>query len=433
MTVKLSLDTVTDDELLRRLSALLKDSRRVEADLIAHISEVDARKLYAREAASSMFAYCTEILHLSEPEAALRIRVARASRKHPVVLTMLRDGRIHMSGVALLAPMLTRANRGTLLKRATHKSKRQIEELVAELAPRPDLPGTMRKLPVRRHEAAAAPQGSLVSADAAHRGGRAIDGDGAGEQRPDAVVSVSDCRSEPSRVEQCLGAVAGAEAGADPSPLASRPVRRQAPPATVEPLAPDRYGIRFTASTELHDKLERLRALMRHRVPDGDLATVIEVAVTRELERLEAKRFGKTKRPRTRVGEVNTRPKSRYIPAAVRRFVEARDEGRCTYRDERGKRCSKRHDLEFHHRKPFGRGGLHSPEVVTLHCEVHNALMAERDYGKEKMARFRRSANRVSEGSGAHGATPAPTIVKLSSTRNRQSTAAHARGSAPPP
>ena len=79
MIVKLSLDAVTDDELLRRLSALLKDSRRVEADLIAHISEVDTRKLYAREAAPSMFAYCTEVLHLSEPEAALRIRVARVS------------------------------------------------------------------------------------------------------------------------------------------------------------------------------------------------------------------------------------------------------------------------------------------------------------------------------------------------------------------
>ena len=311
-----------------------------------------------------------------------------------------------MSGVALLAPMLTRANCGTLLKRATHKSKRQIEELVAELAPRPDLPGMMRKLPVRRYEAsAAAPQGALAPAEPAHGGERAVDRDGAGEQRPDAVVSVSDCRSEPSRVEQCLDAVAGAEAGAGPSPLASHPVPSQAPPATMEPLAPARYGVRFTASAELHDKLERLQALMRHSVPDGDLATIIEVAVTRELERLEAKRFGKTKRPRTRVGEVDTRPKSRHIPAAVRRFVEARDEGRCTYRSKNGRRCKKRHDLEFHHHSPFGRGGPHSPEVVSLHCKVHNALMAELDYGKEKMARFRRSANRVSEGSDVYGAT----------------------------
>ncbi len=168
-------------------------------------------------------------------------------------------------------------------------------------------------------------------------------------------------------------------------------------PAAVEPLAPARFKVSFTASTELRDKLERLQALMRSSVPDGDLARIIEVAVTKELERIEAKRFGKTKAPRKGLAETDTTPKSRYIPAAVRRVVHERDEGRCTYRDKHGRRCRKRHDLEFHHRKPFGRDGEHSPEVVTLHCRVHNALMAEHDYGMEVMARFRRSASRVSE------------------------------------
>jgi hypothetical protein len=63
------LDSVSDDELLRRLAALLQQSRRVEADLVAHIAEVDARRLYAREAAPSMFVYCTQVLRLSEAEA----------------------------------------------------------------------------------------------------------------------------------------------------------------------------------------------------------------------------------------------------------------------------------------------------------------------------------------------------------------------------
>jgi hypothetical protein len=67
-----------------------------------------------------------------------------------VVLGMLRDGRIHLSGIALLAPVLTRGNRDSLLRRATHLSGRQIQELVAELARRPDVAATMRKLTVRR-------------------------------------------------------------------------------------------------------------------------------------------------------------------------------------------------------------------------------------------------------------------------------------------
>ena len=97
-----------------------------------------------------MFAYCTQVLHLSEAEAYLRITVARAAREHPLLLTMLADGRLHLSGIVKLLPILTRENRDGLLERATHRSKRQIVELVAELSPRPDAPSFMRKLPQRR-------------------------------------------------------------------------------------------------------------------------------------------------------------------------------------------------------------------------------------------------------------------------------------------
>src|SRR5262249_32978390 len=68
---------------------------------------------------------------------------------HPVLLEMLGDGRLHLSGIARLAPILTLENRDRLLARAVHKSKRQIEEMVAELTPRPDAPSAIRKLPER--------------------------------------------------------------------------------------------------------------------------------------------------------------------------------------------------------------------------------------------------------------------------------------------
>jgi hypothetical protein len=181
----------------------------------------------------------------------------------------------------------------------------------------------------------------------------------------------------------------------------------------VEPLAPARYSVRFTATAELHDKLERLQALMRHSVPDGDLAAIIDAAVTRELERLEAKRFARTKNPRQRLGRVDTTPKTRHIPAAVRRAVHERDASRCTYRDKSGRRCPKRHDLEYHHRKPFGHGGDHSPENLALVCRAHNALMAEQDFGKEVMARHRRRAShdRGTGSAGVAGAGPVDRTV----------------------
>ena len=124
-------------------------ARRVAASRpsSAHIAEVDLRRLFTRHACPSKFSYCTRVLHLAEGEAFRRIRVARASRRHPMILDMLADGRLHVSGVAVLVPLLTRESRDQLLARAVHKTKREIESLVAELRPRPDVPSVLRKLP----------------------------------------------------------------------------------------------------------------------------------------------------------------------------------------------------------------------------------------------------------------------------------------------
>ena len=348
---KRPLRSIPDHELLHRLAELMRQSRRVEADIVAHIAEVDERRLYAREALPSMFAYCTDVLHLSEAEAYLRIWAARASREHPMLLTMLADGRLHLTAIAKLVPHLTRENRAGLLERATHRSKRQIEEQIAEIAPRPDVPVVVRKLPERR---------TLPTAGVVPNRGPIL------ELRPDGVTASA--------------------------PPVSPPV--------VQPLSPGRYRVQFTASAEFHQKLERLRALMcsRGRLRGWDLAAVIEQAVTEKLERLEASRIARTKAPRK--GLVETKPEpspsSRHIPAAVRRAVRERDGDRCRYVDERGRRCKERDRLEFHHRHPFGLGGDHSVPNIRLMCRAHNAYLAECDYGREAMGRHRQARSRSS-------------------------------------
>jgi hypothetical protein len=167
----------------------------------------------------------------------------------------------------------------------------------------------------------------------------------------------------------------------------------QSRPAVVEPLSPARYKVQFTASAELRDKLERLSALMRSEVPDGDLAAIIERAVTEKLERLEARRYSKARAPRKGLGDTDTTPVSRHIPAAVRRVVHERDGDRCRYVDEQGRRCPATDRLEFHHRHPFGMGGDHSPGNLRLLCPSHNRYLAERDYGHAAISRHRRSEN----------------------------------------
>jgi hypothetical protein len=142
-----TLRQLRDDELLRRTAEVVSRSRRAEAEIVAHIAEVDERRLFVRCACTSMFAWCVEVLHFSEAEAYLRIAAARASRAHPMLLDMLADGRLHLSGVARLAPHLTAANRDAVLARACHKPKREIEELLAELNPQPDSVARIRRLP----------------------------------------------------------------------------------------------------------------------------------------------------------------------------------------------------------------------------------------------------------------------------------------------
>jgi hypothetical protein len=353
-----------------RLAELTRNSRRTEAEVVAHIAEVDARRLYARQACTSMFSYCTRVLHLSEAEAYLRIVAARASRKHPVVVTLLAEGRLHLTAIGLLAPHLTVQNRDVVLARASHRSKREIEELVAELSPRPDAPAVMRRLPQRREDTAPrfASSQRMDVEDSTLR---------------QSALGPSEAQLRPDKVAAPL-----APPGLSPAPTCPRP--------TIEPLAPTRYKVQFTASAALHEKLERLRALMQRQVPDGDLAAIIEQAVTEKLERIEARRFGAVKTPRKRLAETDTSASSRHVPAAVKREVAKRDGMRCRYVDEQGRRCSERHRLEFHHRHPFGLGGDHRPSAICLMCKTHNQLLAEHDYGRNAMAAHR---SEVSAGS----------------------------------
>jgi hypothetical protein len=350
------LETIPDDDLLEGLSKLLKRSRRVEVELIAHIGEVDARRLYAREGSSSMFTYCTDVLHLSEHQAYERITAARASRRFPQLVDMLEDGRLHLSGISKLVPHLTEKNCDEVLARAAHKTKKKIEELLAELAPRPDVPPVLRKLPERL-----APS------------------------RPVAMPPPGNsCRQELTK-----------PAAPAPAPPAPRP-------AVVEPLAPARFKVQFTASAALRDKLERLQALTGE-----DLAEAIEAAVTERVERLEARKYGSTKSPRKTLADTDTWPRSRNVPAAVRRAVRERDGDRCRFVSANGRRCNERRGLEFHHHDPYGRGGRHDPETLSLMCRAHNAHLGEKEYGKEVMERYRRPGDRVREPAESYGLLPA--------------------------
>ena len=128
------------------MKRLAGSERRATAVLIRALMELDARRLYLGEGYSSMFTYCTQALHLAEGAAYNRIETARAARRFPMILDGLEDGSLTLTTVRLLAPHLTVENHESVLASAHHKRKRDIEEIVASLSPKPAVPAVIRKL-----------------------------------------------------------------------------------------------------------------------------------------------------------------------------------------------------------------------------------------------------------------------------------------------
>ena len=229
---------LSDRDLLAELERAVSCERQAMARLIALLMEVDSRKLYAGQGCSSLFTYCVQVLHLSEHAAYLRIEAARSARRFPAILDRLADGSLHLTAVSLLGPHLTAANCDDLFCAATHQSKREVEQLVARVRPQPDVPAIVRKCPT--------PASPLIS-----------------ETPPSAETEAV--------AEEPVSSISSTSVVTVPLP---------ARPATIKPLAPERYRVQFTMSHETYEKLRRVQDLMRHSNPTGDVAAIVDRALT---------------------------------------------------------------------------------------------------------------------------------------------------------
>ena len=146
---------LSDDDLFARIEALAGAERETTAELVAHLAALELRPdAFAARGYGSLFDYCTQTLRLSEDAACTRIRAARTCRSFPVVLDLLSSGAVSLTTVRLLQPHLTAENHQAVLARAANKPRTEINALVAELAPQPDVPASVRKLPASATSAA---------------------------------------------------------------------------------------------------------------------------------------------------------------------------------------------------------------------------------------------------------------------------------------
>jgi hypothetical protein len=265
---------------------------------------------------------------MSEDEAYQRVAAARLVHRFPVALGMIERGEIHLTGLLMLRDHLTAEGGEQLLHAAAgkSKSKTELQHLLAELFPRPDVPASIQSL-----------TDSMACPGLAGHGARGT------------VMS----------------------SGARP------------PRSRIEPLAPARYRLEFTASAELKEKLERAANLMRQTNPSGELSVLVERALDLLLAKLEKQRLAKAIRPRD--GALRPSTRRGYVPRAVRREVFERDGERCTFVDPSGRRCESLTWLELDHRVPRALRGADDVSNLSVRCRAHNRLSAEEQFGREHM------------------------------------------------
>jgi 5-methylcytosine-specific restriction endonuclease McrA len=331
-------DTLSDQDLLTRLGVLAGNERDATVELVAHLAALVARpNAYAAEGYGSLFLYCTRALGFSEDAACNRIEAARACRRFPVILDLLATGALTLTSVRRLARHLTAENHEAVLEKAKRRSLREIDVLVAGIAPQPDVPTSVRKLPTP-------------------------------------ILA-------PTPIPAAVPAPAPATVLTGAPVAMPRPVLRAS--------APERYRVQFTIGRETHDKIRRLQALLRREIPDGDAGAIFDRAVTLLLAKVEATKLGVTARPRRRPPirsatdeTARTSPPSRDVPRAVQRAVSERDGRQCACVSRTGTRCAERSFLEFHHVQPYAKGGPATVDNIALRCRRHNQYEAELASGR---------------------------------------------------
>ena len=340
------------------------------ADFLVALAAFDAERHWETLGYKSLFWFLHRELGLSKSAAFYRKTAAELVGDFPEVLDALRDGRLCVSSVAELAKVITRENIGEVLPRFFTLSKREAQEVTAELLP-------MNAPPLREVV-------TVVEAPA-----------------PALTVSlppaspIPPSSGSPANLSRANGSVPDVALAPGTVPPAPAPA-----PFDVEPLTADLRRLHLTVSKRLLGKLDAARDALSHSHPGASRDEIIEAGLDLLLERA-AKRRGLVKNPRKKAAApeapnattaVPAKDPGRYVPAEIRRAIWARDQGKCQWKLEGGGVCGSTCRVEIDHAdKPFAKGGrILEPADGRLLCKPHNLQHAREVFGDDCMNSFTR-------------------------------------------
>jgi 5-methylcytosine-specific restriction endonuclease McrA len=350
----------TARESASRLASLLRREHGALADFLLALADFDSRRLWIRLGHSSLFVFLHRELGLSKGASHFRKVAAELVQRFPEVIEPLRDGRLCLTAVVELARVITPDNRTVVLPRFFHASKMEAKAVAAEILPAEVIP--------RREVVTAVPAAQV-----------------AWVAPPPALPPVAPAPLVPLRQ-------AGAEVRPDEPALLAAPHAAQR--TVAQPLTADAHRLHVTVSKRFLSKLEAARDALSHSHPGAAAEEILEAGLDLLLERA-ARRRGLVKKPRTVTSppaESADARNPRQVPAAVRREVFTRDEGKCQWAMADGGICGSTHRVELDHILPVGKGGKPTVANLRVLCDFHNDLAAREAYGDAWMDRFTRRA-----------------------------------------
>jgi hypothetical protein len=338
------LDAVADAELELGLQRLIARGRALDARVVAHLAEVETRKLHLKSGVPSLFAYCQRRLNLSENQAFYRITAARVCRQYPVVFGMLEGGELHLSSVALLSKHLTAENHQVLLDQARGKTKLQLLELLAQHLPREGIESVIREL--------ARP--SLVRAVAAGSTG-ALEPLSPALYRLELNVNAK----LKSKLELARDLMSHANPAGDLAAVVER---------ALDVLIPRLQARRFGQ-------------LVKRGSSTSAVGKVVSPAAKVPVARTSASSTS------TVMANADGAKRRRHpIPREILRQLVARDGDYCSFVGTDGERCGSRAFLQVDHELAWAKGGADELDNLRLRCGAHNRLQAELEFGTTSRA-----------------------------------------------
>jgi 5-methylcytosine-specific restriction endonuclease McrA len=378
----------TARELTSRLADLLRREQAAMGDFLVVLADFDRKRLWEQLGYSSLFSFLRRELKLSAGAAQYRKTAAELVQKFPEVDAALRSGDLCLSSVIELAKVISPENAREVMPRFFGLSARGAAFVAASIRPVENPPAREFVVTAVRREAT-----------------------------PDTTAAVAR-PPDPESAATVLFRAPEIDAPAWdlPAPAPER-VTPDPPPMMVEPLDPERARVHMTVSRRLLEKLEAARDALSHSHPGASRDEIIEAGLDLLLDRA-AKRRGLVKNPRKKAPAADSateaatspagKPRTRYVPAEVRRTVWKRDQGKCQWPVDGGGVCGSTHQVEIDHVNPFAKGGPTTVDRCRLLCRFHQDVSARKEFGDAWMDRFTRKRAAAHQHDRRSGREPPP-------------------------